>query len=325
MPTLKNYLEKQMSMSHIYQPVMIRTLLESEGVANKEKIAKSISSYDISQQEYYQTVVDNMVGKVLRKNKVVEKEDGSYRLLGYEQLTPAEVLELIDLCNERLHEFLKRRGDKIFAHRRKNRQPVPGSVRYEVLKRAKGRCELCGISMEEKALEVDHIVPKNNGGKDSIDNYQALCYTCNSNKRDTDNTDFRNLNAVYEAREEYCVFCTLKADRILMESELALAFYDLYPVTEGHILIIPKRHCSDYFELSQPEINAISQLAQKCKTLLTQKDETIEGFNIGFNAGSVAGQTVNHCHMHLIPRREGDVENPTGGIRNVIPGMGDYG
>jgi diadenosine tetraphosphate (Ap4A) HIT family hydrolase len=192
------------------------------------------------------------------------------------------------------------------------------------LKRAKGRCELCGISMEEKALEVDHIVPKNNGGKDNIDNYQALCYTCNSNKRDTDKTDFRNLNAVYDTREEYCVFCTLKTDRILFESELAYAFYDLYPVTEGHILIIPKRHCSDYFELSQPEINAISQLAQKCKSMLTQKDETIEGFNIGFNAGLVAGQTVNHSHMHLIPRRTGDVENPTGGIRNVIPGKGDY-
>ena len=88
---LREYLEKKMSMSHIYQPVMIRTLLESSGNADKVLIAKNISSYDMSQQEYYQAVVDNMVGRVLRKNKVVEKQKGTYTLIGYSEFPAKEI------------------------------------------------------------------------------------------------------------------------------------------------------------------------------------------------------------------------------------------
>ena len=322
--SLKEYLEKKMSMSHIYQPVMIRTLLESAGNADKALIAKNISIYDISQQEYYQAVVDNMVGRVLRKNKVVEKQKGTYTLIGYSDLSKDEVVDLISLCDKKLAEFIEKRGAKIFEHRRKNRKAVPGSIRYEVLKRAMGRCELCGISMEEKALEVDHITPKNKGGHDSIDNYQALCYTCNSNKRDLDDTDFRNLNAMYEQREPSCVFCKMKKTSVLFESNLATAIFDNYPVTDGHMLILPKRHCKEYFDLSQAEINAMVYLSHQCKEYLQKKDQLISGFNIGFNSGSDAGQTIFHAHMHLIPRRKSDVENPRGGIRNVIPSKGDY-
>ena len=123
MKNLREYIEKQMSMSHIYQPVMIRTLLESSGIANKELIARNISSYDISQQEYYQSIVDKMVGQVLRKNKIVEKENGSYSLIGYESLSPEEVLTLIELCNKRLADFIEKRGKQVFEHRRKNRNP----------------------------------------------------------------------------------------------------------------------------------------------------------------------------------------------------------
>ena len=324
MKNLREYIEKQMSMSHIYQPVMIRTLLESSGIANKELIAKNISSYDISQQEYYQSIVDKMVGQVLRKNKVVEKENGFYSLIGYESLSPEEVLTLIELCNKRLADFIEKRGKQVFEHRKKNRNPVPGSIRYEVLKRAKSRCELCGISMEEKALEVDHIVPKNNGGKDSIDNYQALCYSCNANKRDLDSTDFRNLNAIYSHRNDTCVLCTIPPERVIAESNLAVAIYDKYPVTKGHVLIIPKRHCDNYFELAQPEINSIIQLSHQVKEILLKKDPKITGFTIGFNTGEDAGQTIFHAHMHIIPRRYQDVKNPKGGIRNVIEGQGDY-
>lgn len=265
-----------------------------------------------------------MVGQVLRKNKVVKKENGSYSLIGYESLSPEEVLTLIDICNKRLADFIEKRGKQVFEHRRKNRNPVPGSIRYEVLKRAKSRCELCGISMEEKALEVDHIVPKNKGGKDSIDNYQALCYSCNANKRDLDSTDFRNLNAIYSHRKDACVLCTIPSDRVIAESNLAVAIYDKYPVTKGHVLIIPKRHCDNYFELAQPEINSITQLSHQVKEILQKKDPKITGFNIGFNTGADAGQTIFHAHMHLIPRRHEDVKNPKGGIRNVIEGQGDY-
>jgi diadenosine tetraphosphate (Ap4A) HIT family hydrolase len=260
----------------------------------------------------------------LRKNKIVEKDKKTYSLVGFELLSPQEINDLIELCDKRLNDFIEKRGKQVFEHRKKNRRPVPGSVRYEVLKRAKGRCELCGISMEQKAIEVDHITQKNKGGKDTIDNYQALCYSCNANKRDLDNTDFRDLNATYDLMDSSCVMCNIPSERIIAESELTYAVYDKFPVTEGHVLIMPKRHCSDYFELAQPEVNSIRRLAHTCREILIKKDPSITGFNIGFNAGADAGQTIFHAHMHIIPRRHEDVANPKGGIRNVIQGKGDY-
>ena len=92
---------------------------------------------------------------------------------------------------------VEKRGDDIWQHRSKSRNPISGSIKYEVLKRAHFRCELCGCMDSENALEVDHIVPKNLGGEDSINNYQALCYSCNAMKRDHDSTDFRNLDTLY--------------------------------------------------------------------------------------------------------------------------------
>jgi diadenosine tetraphosphate (Ap4A) HIT family hydrolase/5-methylcytosine-specific restriction endonuclease McrA len=324
MLNLKEYIESKMRMSHIYQPVMIKTLLMNKGRADKTKIARSLFSYDASQIEYYEKVTNNMVGRVLRKNGVVQKEKDVYRLNNFDSLASEEVIELIQLCEQKIQDYIDKRGDAIWAHRRKNRKAVSGSVRYEVLKRAKGRCELCGVSKEEKALEVDHILPKNLGGEDSIDNYQSLCYTCNANKRDTDDTDFRELEIHYKVRIKGCVFCQKFSNDYLLESSLAAVILDQYPVTSGHSLVIPKRHCSDYFELSQPELNALHRLAELRKEQLLEHDPSIQGFNLGFNSGEVAGQTVFHCHMHLIPRREGDTPNPRGGIRNVIPGMGEY-
>lgn len=323
MSELKDFIENKMSMSHIYQPVMIKVLLENGGVAHKKTIAQSILSYDFSQVEYYEGITNNMVGRILRKNEVAKKDKNIYTLNNYDSLSSAEVQELIALCDLKISDYISKRGNQIWEHRRRNRKAVSGSIRYEVLKRADGRCELCGVSKEEKALEVDHIVPKNNGGEDSIDNYQALCYTCNANKRDTDDTDFRNLGVKYEERNSDCIFCNVKRETIA-ENELALAFFDKFPVTPKHVLIIPKRHCVDYFELSQPEINAINRLTHSLKEKLSSEDPNITGFNIGFNVGEDAGQTVFHCHMHLIPRRKNDVDNPVGGVRNVVAGKGDY-
>jgi diadenosine tetraphosphate (Ap4A) HIT family hydrolase len=95
-------------------------------------------------------------------------------------------------------------------------------------------------------------------------------------------------------------------------------------VTEGHTLIIPKRHTADYFDLVPAEVSAVNLLLQDQRKRLLAADSAIEGFNIGVNCGEVAGQTIFHCHVHLIPRREGDVENPRGGVRHVIAGKGYY-
>jgi len=116
-----------------------------------------------------------------------------------------------------------------------------------------------------------------------------------------------------------CLFCNIKESGLTDENQLAYASYDSYPVTDQHCLIIPKRHVKDYFDLTEEEIVACDQLIKKIKKEIEIKNPLVKGFNIGTNSGKVAGQSIMHCHIHLIPRREGDVENPQGGVRSVIP------
>tara|TARA_E500000178_G_scaffold278728_1_gene278296 strand:+ start:841 stop:1824 length:984 start_codon:yes stop_codon:yes gene_type:complete len=322
---LHTFLTNQIRMSHIYQPVMLKRIFLNDGSASVNEIAKDLLSYDQSQIEYYEDRTKNMVGKVLTNNRNITLKDGDQYLIdGFDRLSVIEKQELIKFCDELIEEYLAKRKQTLYDHRRISSDYVPGSLRYQVLSQAKGRCELCGISKDEKALDVDHIVPKSKGGADDITNLQALCYTCNRQKRNTDDTDFRSLVEQYQDRNEDCVFCSEVVKRVINENELALAFEDKYPVTEGHTLIIPKRHVSDYFDLHQPEINAIHQLMDVRKAHLQQDDSTITGFNIGINAGKDAGQTIFHCHVHLIPRRFGDMEDPTGGVRGVIPSQQRY-
>ncbi len=116
-----------------------------------------------------------------------------------------------------------------------------------------------------------------------------------------------------------CLFCKIKKEDIIYENEFAYATFDSHPVSKNHCLIIPKRHIKDYFELNENEVVGCDKLIKKIKDFIIKKDETIKGFNIGSNSGKVAGQSIMHCHIHLIPRRDGDVNNPQGGVRGVIP------
>jgi len=320
---LLDFITRRMRMSHIYQPVMLRELLLSGGEASVEKIAKALLSYDRSQVEYYGIRTKNMVGRVLTNNQIVEPiKDGSrtvgYRLTGPLNTEAADSQHLIAACDAKIAEYIERHGGDIWQHRSNAKGYVPGSVRYEVLKRAKYRCELCGASAENIALHVDHIIPRNKGGQDDLSNFQALCMTCNTNKRDRDDTDFRAMADSYQDREQGCLFCDIPHERIIAENELCYAIRDGFPVTEAHTLVIPKRHVADYFDLFQPELNAIQQILQMQREAICQADETVTGFNVGINSGASAGQTIFHCHIHLIPRRDGDVENPRGGVRGVI-------
>ena len=121
-----------------------------------------------------------------------------------------------------------------------------------------------------------------------------------------------------------CLFCDVKKTGIVYENELAYASYDSYPVSKHHCLIIPKRHIKDYFDLSNDELIACNDLIKVVKKEITNKDPLIKGFNLGTNIGIVSGQSIFHCHFHLIPRREGDVDNPQGGVRSVIPNKQHY-
>ena len=121
-----------------------------------------------------------------------------------------------------------------------------------------------------------------------------------------------------------CLFCNSKISGIACENEFAYASYDTYPVSEHHCLIIPKRHVMDYFELPNEELIACNDLIWIIKEDILDKDKTVKAFNIGTNVGKISGQSIMHCHIHLIPRREGDVENPQGGVRSVIPKKQHY-
>ncbi|MBT7093263.1 MAG: HIT domain-containing protein [Bacteroidetes bacterium] len=303
---------------------MIKRLLETGGISHQDDIAKAILQYDEAQLEYYINITNNMVGKVLRSHAIVEKDKKRYSLPGYDTLTKSQISELVALCDQKIGEYIAKRGDKIWAHRNHAEGYISGTVRYEVFKRAKSRCELCGIPSSEKALEVDHIIPRNSGGSDDITNLQALCYSCNAMKRDRDDTDFREIRESYNHRQDDCLFCNIENSRIVTENELAYAIRDGFPVTDLHTLIIPKRHVSDYFGLVQPEVNSTNLLISNLKAAMEKNDKLITGFNIGTNSGQSAGQTIFHCHIHLIPRRDGDVEKPRGGIRHTIPGRGEY-
>ena len=121
-----------------------------------------------------------------------------------------------------------------------------------------------------------------------------------------------------------CLFCNINESGLAKENNLAYASYDTFPVSEGHCLIIPKRHVKDYFDLSNEEIIACNDLIKEIKNEIIKKDSSVKGFNIGSNAGKISGQSILHCHIHLIPRRAGDVENPQGGVRSVIPSKQHY-
>jgi len=122
---------------------------------------------------------------------------------------------------------------------------------------------------------------------------------------------------------ESCIFCAPEPEEIVLENRLAYARYDKHPVSPGHLLIIPKRHFRSVFEATEPEISALWDLIREARTCLDE-DVAPDGYNIGINDGATAGQTIMHLHIHLIPRYKGDMIDPRGGVRGVIPGKQQY-
>tara|TARA_R110000787_G_scaffold16622_51_gene51644 strand:- start:2886 stop:3308 length:423 start_codon:yes stop_codon:yes gene_type:complete len=133
-------------------------------------------------------------------------------------------------------------------------------------------------------------------------------------------TNFNRLNADYEHREPECIF----RQRENGDEPLAFMFEGSFPVSVGHTLITPRLHVTDYFHLHQSEKNAIDRLMVLRKAELEAENPSISGFIIGVNVNQSAGQTVFHVHVHLIPRRDGDMSDPRGGVRGVIPERQKY-
>jgi diadenosine tetraphosphate (Ap4A) HIT family hydrolase len=123
----------------------------------------------------------------------------------------------------------------------------------------------------------------------------------------------------------HCRFCPDNLrDRIVEEYHTVWAFKDRYPVSDGHMLVVPKRHTIDWFSMTGAERRDADALIRILKKRLMAIDPTISGLNLGMNCGKSAGQTIFHAHIHLIPRRDGDTPNPMGGVRGVIPDRMSY-
>lgn len=130
--------------------------------------------------------------------------------------------------------------------------------------------------------------------------------------------EYKHFNQI-EREQTTCCFCDLDKQReVISETATAVAFNDKFPVSNGHILVIPKRHVANYFELTTHEQRALWLLVNRCKEIISKEFQP-DGFNVGININESAGQTVMHVHIHLIPRYNGDVENPRGGVRGVVP------
>lgn len=162
--------------------------------------------------------------------------------------------------------------------------------------------------------------------------YKVKTYRCNVTlpfksiyrNENTEIYEYQHYNVINSGKNKSSPFfydSTLR--EIITESATALSFYDKYPISKGHTLIIPKRIVSDFFNLSYHEQKSCLLVLDRTKKILQNKFHP-DGFNIGLNIGKYAGQTIDHTHIHLIPRYEGDVHNPRGGVRNIIPELGDY-
>ena len=250
--------------------------------------------------------------------------DGYRLTLPLSDLTEAQRDELIRICDAKVDDYLQRRGAQAYDHRRTALGELSGTVRYQVLSRAGFRCELCGVPADEQALEVDHIMPRRHGGQDDETNLQALCWRCNANKGARDATDFRAVRAALGARDPNALSATSTLDASSARtawrwpSEMLIQSHRC--IRSSSLADMP-RHGSIS---SVPEQRAINLLLDTLRKAILSGDDTVLGFNIGMNCGEVAGQTVLHAHVHLIPRRRGDVKEPRGGVRGVVPGKASY-
>ncbi len=304
-------------MSHVYQPLLVRALVDSGGTATLRQLAQVFLSQDESQLLYYEKRIKEMPLKVLRRHNVVES-NGQLVSLTTPNLTLEQKAHIRMLCEQRLQSFVQKRGIGIWDYRLLDEEPIPDSLRFQVLKASGGLCQLCGISAKERPIDVDHIIPRSRDGKTELANLQALCSKCNRSKRNQDDTDFRSWSL--PSADPNCVFCNAATmANAVGKNGSAFAIKDKHPVTPGHLLVMPIRHTEDWFGMTQNERTDADQLLRLLQGRIKAEDAAVTGFNIGMNCGETAGQTVGHAHIHLIPRRKDDVPNPRGGVRGVIP------
>lgn len=316
--TLKEFLEQKMQMSGIYQPLIIRHLLNHDGQSTLLDLARELAGHDEEVLSYYEEKLKKHPKEVLAKHRIASLVNGQF---AFQQTLEygAEKVELIKICDEKIKAYL----DKIPTTEQNN--SGWGRKRIELIEKHPF-CTLCGAkpNRDEVFLDIDHIRPRSEGGTDDISNLQVLCHRCNRAKGNSLIKSSKQVHIEHLGLRQDCIFCQTPESEISFENEYIYEKEDRYPVTPGHRLIISKRHVSDATDLTPIELQHMFDCLKKTTAKLKLDDPSILGFNTGFNIGQSAGQTVMHTHLHVIPRRKNDVENPRGGIRGVIPGKADY-
>jgi 5-methylcytosine-specific restriction endonuclease McrA len=240
---LIDFIANKMTMSHIYQPLLIQKLVEAGGIATIRQMASEFLMHDEALLIDYEKTLKNMPIKVLSKHNVVKREGDLIRL-EVNSLSLQQKAEILEQCQKRMLNYIQKRGLSIWDYRLRD-SFVSDSLRYEVLKESDGRCSLCGATKKERPLDVDHIIPLSKGGKTTKDNLQVLCAKCNRAKGNKDKTNFEIVKDVRS--DSKCIFCNIDKSRYILETDLSFAILDKFPVTEGHTLLIPKRHFTDLF------------------------------------------------------------------------------
>lgn len=293
------FLDQKMSMSHIYQPVMLKTLLVQDGFASRRDIAAAFLAEDQSQLEYYDEIVKRYPTQTLKRHGIIEHDRGRYSLCDiFRAINGDERAALIALCDAKLADFVERRQQMVWKHRSQNFDPIPGSIRWQILRRAMGRCEACGISATERALHVDHIIPRSWGGSNDASNFQALCSTCNVQKLNGDATDFREAAEALARRVSDCPLCDEQSIRVVAENVLARAVQ--VAGEPGCFDVAPRRHGAGYFSLFQPELNAIRAIELELVDKAKSWGLNGRAASISITTSDQSGHCAMRCHFERI-------------------------
>lgn len=297
---LLNFLKNEMRLSHIYQPLLIRSLIDAGGTATVRQLALQFLNQDESQIQYYEDRIKQMPLKVLSKHGIVTKQSDLISL-NVRKLTLQEKSLIKMICEQKIQQYVVKKGLAIWDHRLLDSNPVSDVLRLRVLEESSGRCALCGATKNDTPLHVDHIKPRSKGGKTEYANLQVLCARCNQAKSNKSANDYRKDQ--YAINLPDCRFCPEKvSSRVVDDYETVWAIKDRYPVSEDHHLIIPKRHTTDWFSMTQHERDHAESLIRIMKNRIQDSDKTITGFNIGMNCGASAGQTVFHAQYPFDPK-----------------------
>ncbi len=300
---LMDFIENRMSMTGVYQPVMIEKMLRNGGTVSAWGAAREFLRNDYAQLEYYIHIVNRWPRRTLKKHGVITESGIGDRnrmfTLTASGLTKRQRENLVASCRHRLNEYKMRKGIPPHGDGPHSPKAVSGSMRYKVLAKSGGRCVACGVSSLERAIEVDHIVPRSKGGPDELSNLQALCYKCNSQKRDRDDLDFLQEINRKAFGHKGCRWCKRE---MKMQNFLAGAAQVKRTRYGQHVVIVPKRHMPNYFELRPPERAMMIDLLEAHLAEEYPEARSASDFSLELETSASVDES-RHCAIHVVPIR----------------------